>query len=178
VREDAKSWKVEKNDLVLRTMPGYLHAGSNNSRNILLRTPPDAARLAVEVFMESSPKVQFEHAGVVWYYDDDHYVSLFHEVLGGKPQMQMVIEKAGKPGFRVLNFSAPGLWLRLVIKDGKALSQCRKTPEEKWRTVGEAPLPTPKNTDLRPRVGIMAGGAPKDAMRKVRFRDFRVVTVE
>jgi hypothetical protein len=39
VREDPKAWRLEKGALVLRTLPGYLHAKSNDSKNILLRPP-------------------------------------------------------------------------------------------------------------------------------------------
>ncbi len=99
LREDPMAWKLENGSLVHRVLPGYLHAKSNNSRNVLLRPLPKSDKpLAVEVHVEGEPKVQFEHAGVVWYVDDDNYVSLFQEVLGGKVELQMVTEKAGKEG--------------------------------------------------------------------------------
>jgi len=46
-----KSWEVFKNGLVIRVLPGDLHAHSNNSSNILLRRLPDVADqpYAVEV---------------------------------------------------------------------------------------------------------------------------------
>ena len=80
-----KAWKLDKGTLALRVLPGYLHAKNNNARNVLLRPLPRSDKpLAVEVFVQSEPKAQFEHAGIVWYQDDDNYVSLFQEVLGGK----------------------------------------------------------------------------------------------
>ena len=74
-----------KSALIIRTLPGYLHAKSNNSKNLLLRPIPNVkGPIAVEVLVESDPQIQFEHAGPVRYYDDDNYVSLFREVLGKK----------------------------------------------------------------------------------------------
>ena len=65
VREDPKAWRIDKDTgaLVLRTMPGSLHAERNNSKNLLLRPLPKSDKpLAVEVYVEGEPKTQFEHA--------------------------------------------------------------------------------------------------------------------
>jgi hypothetical protein len=37
LREEPKAWKIEEGALVLRTLPDYLHANFNDSRNVLLR---------------------------------------------------------------------------------------------------------------------------------------------
>jgi acetyl esterase/lipase/regulation of enolase protein 1 (concanavalin A-like superfamily) len=174
VREEPRAWKIDKGALVLRTLPGYLHAKSNDSKNVLLRPLPRSDRpLAVEVYVESEPKVQFEHAGIVWYVDDDNYVSLFQEVLNGKVELQMVTEKEAKPRFAVEHHDARGVWMRLLIADGKITSQFRPTEKDEWKTVGQSELPAPGPG----RVGVMAGGAPKDAERYVRFRSFRIVEI-
>jgi len=174
VREDPNAWRIEKGSLVLRTLPGYLHAKSNNSQNVLLRPLPKSEKpLAVEVHVESEPKVQFEHAGLVWYVDDDNYVSLFQEVLSGKVELQMVTEKAAKPRFAVAHHEAKGVWMRLVIDGGKITSQYRPTEKEAWKVVGQSDLPAAGTA----RVGVMAGGVPKDAERYVRFRAFRIVEI-
>jgi regulation of enolase protein 1 (concanavalin A-like superfamily) len=174
VREEPGAWRLENGVLVLRTLPGYLHAKSNNSRNVLLRPLPRTDRpLAIEVYVESEPKVQFEHAGVVWYVDDDHYVSLFKEVLGGKTELLMVTEKTGKPSFAQVRTDAKGLWLRLVLADGKATAEYKTAGKGKWQPVGRSDLPSAAPG----RVGVMTGGAPKDAERYARFRDFRIVAL-
>jgi regulation of enolase protein 1 (concanavalin A-like superfamily) len=173
VREDPKAWKVEKGALVLRTLPGYLHARSNDSKNILLRPVPDArdGRLAVEVYLESEPRTTYEHAGPVWYYDDDNYVSLFKEFLDGKPKLQMVTEKDARPQFAVAAYEAKGVWLRLLVAGTKVTSQYRASEKDDWKEVGTSDLPAAGKA----RVGVMAGGAPKDAERFVRFEHFRIV---
>ncbi len=172
VREDPKAWKIDQGALVLRTLPGYLHAKSNDSKNVLLRPLPKSDKtLVVEVYVEGEPKVQFEHAGIVWYVDDDNYVSLFQEVLGGKVELQMVTEKDAKPRTTVVKHDAKGVWMRLLIADGKITTQYRPSEKEEWKTVGKTDAPSAGAA----RVGVMAGGAPKDAERYVRFRSFRIV---
>jgi regulation of enolase protein 1 (concanavalin A-like superfamily) len=172
VREDAKAWKIDRGALVLRTLPGYLHAKSNDSKNVLLRPLPKSDKpLAVEVYVEGEPKVQYEHAGVVWYVDDDNYVSLFQEVLGGKVELQMVTEKDARPTFAVAKHDAKGVWMRLLIADGKITTQYRPTEKDEWKTVGKSDVPAAGAA----RIGVMCGGAPKDAERYVRFRSFRIL---
>jgi regulation of enolase protein 1 (concanavalin A-like superfamily) len=174
VREDPKAWKLDKGVLVLRVLPGYLHAKSNNSRNILLRPLPKSDKaLAVEVFVESEPKAQFEHAGIVWYQDDDNYVSLFQEVLGGKVELLMVTEREAKPSFRTDPHKEKGVWMRLVIDGGKITTQFKPAEKGDWKVVGvsDMPMKTPA------RVGVMCGGAPKDAERHARFHGFRILEI-
>ena len=172
VREEPTAWRIEKGALVLRTLPGYLHARSNNSKNVLLRPLPESDKpLAVEVYVESEPKVQYEHAGIVWYVDDDNYVSLFQEVLGGKVELQMVTEKDAKPNFAVARHDAKGVWLRLVVSGGKITTMYKPSDEQEWKVVGQSEIPA----QGKARVGVMAGGAPPEAERYVRFRSFRIL---
>ena len=175
VREEPKAWRIEKGALVLRTLPGYLHAKSNDSKNVLLRPLPKSDKpIAVEVLVEGEPKVQYEHAGLLYYVDDDNYVSLFQEVLGGKVEMQMVTEKDAKPSFAVAKHEAKEVWIRLLIAGGKITTQFRGSEKDAWKTVGQADVPA----GASPRIGITSGGAPKDAERYVRFRSFRILEVE
>jgi len=172
LREEPKAWKVEEGALVLRILPGYLHAKYNDSKNVLLRPLPKSDRpLAVEAHVEGEPKVQYEHAGLVWYIDDDNYVSLVQEVLDGKVQLQMVTEKDGKPRTVVARHDAKGVWMRLVVSGGKIAAQYRPSEKGEWKVVGQSDAPARGAA----RVGVMAGGAPKEADRHVRFRDFRIV---
>ncbi len=173
VREETKAWRVEKGALVLRILPGYLHAKSNDAKNVLLRPVPDAkdGRLAIEVFLENQPETTYEHAGLVWYYDDDNYVALFKEFLDGKPKLQMVTEKEAKPQFAVAETDAKGVWLRLLVSKKTVIAQYRVSEKDDWKDVGKSELPASGEA----RVGVMAGGAPKDAERFARFEHFRIV---
>jgi hypothetical protein len=100
----------------------------------------------------------------------DNYVSLFQEVLGDKVVLQMVTEKDGKPRTAVARHDAKGVWIRLVISAGMFTSQYRSTEKEPWRDVGQGEIPA----EGPPRVGVVAGGAPREAERHVRFRAFRI----
>jgi regulation of enolase protein 1 (concanavalin A-like superfamily) len=173
VREAPEAWRIENNTLILRSLPGYLHAGLNNSRNLLIRTPPEVQgkALAIEVSLESEPRTQYEHAGLVWYHDDDSYVALFKEQIDGAPKLQMVTEMKGKPQFAVKPCESKTVQLRLVVSGTKVISQYRESPEGAWRTVGESLLPGREG----PKVGLTSGGTPADAERFVRFRDFRIL---
>jgi regulation of enolase protein 1 (concanavalin A-like superfamily) len=175
IREDPKAWRIEDGTLVLRALPGYLHAKSNNSRNVLLRPLPKSDKpLAIEVHVESEPRDLFEHAGVVCYVDDDNYVSLFQEMLNKKVELQMVNEKDGKPRTTVARLDTKGVWIRLLIAGGKITAQYRPGEKEAWKTVGQADMP-----GMGPaRVGVMAGGAGKQAERHARFRGFRIVELD
>lgn len=174
VREDPKAWKLDKGSLVCRVLPGYLHAKSNNSRNVLLRALPKSDKpLAVEVYLEGEPKVQFEHAGVVWYQDDDNYVSLFQEVLNKKVELQMVTEREAKPTFRTDPYKEKEVRMRLVIDGGKIRTEFKPAGEAAWKLVGASEMPTKTPA----KVGLMCGGAPKEAERYVKFRGFRIVEI-
>lgn len=156
---------------MLRTLPGYLHAKSNNSKNLLLRKPPDTQKgLVVEVFVESQPILQYEHAGLVWYYDDDHYVALWREKTKEQTVL-MVHEQEAKPRFAEAKCETEVVWLRLVLSEGTGTSFYRTTDQEEWKKVGQFDLPVKGE----PRVGIASGGGPKDAEGWVRFSRFRIL---
>ena len=173
VREEPKAWHLENHSLVLLTQPGYLHAHMNDAKNVLVHPVPESGGgpVAVEVWMENDPKVQFEHGGVLWYYDDDNYAGLFKESLEGKAKLQMVLEKEAKPSFVVKEYNSTGVWLRLVVADGKVTAQFRETENENWTTVGEKPLPGTGPA----KGGMIAGGAPKNPERLTTFKNFRIL---
>ena len=172
VREDPKAWRIEKGTLIFRTLPGALHAKSNSSRNILLRELPKSNKpIAIEVHLDSDPKVMYEHAGLVWYVDDDNYVDVLQEVLGGDMVLLSVVERDGKPEAKFFKHEAKGIWLRLVVTGNKITAQYRATEKDKWKDVGQNDMPSKAVA----RVGMMTGGAPNDGTRHVRFRSFRIV---
>jgi hypothetical protein len=98
-------------------------------------------------------------------------VAIFKEQLGGKPELQMVTEKAGEPSFAVKPCESKTVWLRLVASATRIISQYRKSTEGAWQTVGETTFPMRGE----PRVGISSGGTPEDAERYAWFRHFRIL---
>jgi regulation of enolase protein 1 (concanavalin A-like superfamily) len=173
-REEPGKWRIDGGALVLHTSPGHLYAKYNDSKNVLLRALPKTEHpLAIDVFVEGEPKVEFEHAGIVWYVDDDNYVALFQENLKNQIAVQMVTEKEGRPLTNVVEHGPKGVWLRLLIAPATITGQYRSSEKEPWRDVGKADIPA----TVPGRVGITSGGAPRRGERHVRFRDFRILEI-
>jgi regulation of enolase protein 1 (concanavalin A-like superfamily) len=173
LREDAKGWRLDKGSLRVRTSTGSLWMKQNNNRNVLLRTPPKAQRFAFEVQVENEPTNGFEHAGLVWYVDDDNYVALMKEQLG-KVAVQLMSETDGRPrvGFAEKEYKEKAVWLRMEIAGGKARGLFRTTDKDDWQALGQCDLPPAKG---EVRIGLMTGYAAKDAEHFSRFSAFRVL---
>jgi regulation of enolase protein 1 (concanavalin A-like superfamily) len=172
VREDPKAWQLAHGALVVRTSTGALWQKDNNTRNLLLRTPP-AGEVAVEVLVENEPSAAFEHAGLVWYYDDDNYVVLLKEKVGAKVIVQLVSEKEGRPkvGFAEKVYEAKTVWLRLEVAGTTITGKFRASTKDAWQTLGQDKLPVKGEA----RVGLITGYGPKNAEHFARFRDFRIL---
>lgn len=178
VREDAKAWRIDKGVLQIRTSTGSLWQNENNNHNLLLRRPPEekAQGFAFEVHVENEPSNGFEHAGLVWYVDDDNYVALLKEKLG-KTVVQLVSETNGRPkvGFAEKGYQEKAVWLRMEIHDGKARGLFRTTDKDEWQALGQCDLPPAKG---EVRIGLMTGYAAKNAEHFSRFSDFRVLQLK
>ncbi len=176
VREDPKAWKIDQGALVIHTSTGSLWQKENDNHNILLRTPPDAkdGGLAVEVLVENEPTNGFEHAGLIWYCDDDNYVLLSKEKVG-KQVVQLVSETDARPkvGFAEKPYDGNTVWLRLEVAGGKAKGLFRATEKDGWQALGECDLPAKGDG----RVGLITGYAPKDADHTSRFSHFRILKI-
>ena len=116
VYEDPPNWRVVAGKFQIRPTGGSSWMKNRDGRNYLVRTPPEVqgGELAVEVFVENRPTQPYEHAGLMWYYDDDHYVTLNKEQIDGKPTVLWVVEKAGipQPPFGDTPYQNDGIWLR------------------------------------------------------------------
>jgi beta-xylosidase len=176
VREDGKAWRIDNGTLLIRTSTGSLWQTDNNNRNLLLRTPPEAKpqRFAFEALVENEPTNAFEHAGLVWYADDDNYVALLKEKVGEKVIVQLVSETKGRPkvGFAEKGYQEKAVWLRIKISDGKAWGLFRTTNKNDWQELGQCALPTAKD---EVRKGLMTGYAAKDVEHFSRFSRFPVL---
>ena len=176
LREDPKAWRLEKNALVIKTSTGSLWQQQNNNRNILLRALPDAKdqRVAVEALVENEPTNEFEHAGLVWYCDDDNYVALLREKLGAKVEVQLVSETNGKPkvGFAQKPFEPKnGLAAHGVVgRQGE-----RALPLRPRRTIGRCWWQCDLPVKGQPSVGLITGYAPAKSDHESRFRQFRIL---
>ncbi len=89
----------------------------------------------------------------------------------GKTELQMVTHKEGQRRFAVKPSQAKQSWLRMEVSEGKVVTQFRESQKDHWTTVGQSLLPSAGKA----KVGVMAGGAPKDAERFVSFKEFRIL---
>src|SRR5215831_9854127 len=146
VREDPNAWRFEKNALRINTQPGSLWLNDNTTKNLLLRPAPAMnGRLgfSVEVLLGSDPRSYFEHAGLICYYDDDHWAALVKEFTG-ESSLSVLSEDLPKPVQTAPNKEPAdrALWLRLEVARGRVVGKHRSVAKERvWKTVGEVPLP-------------------------------------
>ncbi len=98
LRERPEAWRIADGALVIDTLPGSYWMKQNNSQNTLLR--PALVSLEngfiVEVLLDNQPVRQFEHAGLLLYFDGENVVALNKEALR-TPSLVVVSEQDGKP---------------------------------------------------------------------------------
>jgi regulation of enolase protein 1 (concanavalin A-like superfamily) len=167
LREDSKAWRIAKEGLEIRALPGH----GTERKNILLG-PAHAAKeeLNVEVSLENKPTVQFEHAGIQCYFNERNWVGLVKEKVG-KSEIVLTQVKDGKPTYATTAFEPEAVLLRMQLRGNKAIGLYRATVKDEWKKMGDCDLPV----EGAFRLGLAAGGGPKDAEHWARFRDFRVL---
>jgi regulation of enolase protein 1 (concanavalin A-like superfamily) len=179
VREEPGAWRLEGNALLIRTSAGGLAKQDNNNRNLLVRAAPVPVAkdggVAAEVRVELEPVSPFEHAGLLYYGDDDNYVMLNRELVAKRPIVQLVYEIEGKPKWSFAEKPWPdkAVWLRLEVLDGKARGLVRASEAEAWQLLGECELPAKGER----RFALATGYAKGNEDRWSRFEKFRVVEI-
>jgi regulation of enolase protein 1 (concanavalin A-like superfamily) len=176
--EDPAAWRIEGGKLQIQPTGGSPWEGSRDGKNYLLRKPPEpqAGDLAVEVLVEHRPTQPFEHAGIMWYYDDDNYVTLNKESFGGKQVALFVVEKDGKgqPPYGEIPYQDEAIWLRLRVSAKTITGQFRASTKEEWRTAGSRAL----QFQGKPSIVMHAGYGPKnDKDRRVSLSRFKILRI-
>ncbi len=178
VRESPKDWKIDrdKKELLIHAMPGVSLFGSRTLTNILLREPPEAkdGALAFQVQINHRPTNGYETSGLIWYGDDDNFVTLVKELIDGKMKMILGRKKAGK---NEVEFNKSAVYdkddaeMRIVVSGSNVEGQFRTPGEAKWQSLGSLEMPGVG----KPRIGLRAGYGPKDKDNWARFSKFRIV---
>jgi beta-xylosidase len=174
--EDKENWRVEGGKLQIRATGGASFMKEHTGKNYLLRTPPDAkaAELSVEAYVENKPTAQYEHAGLMWFYDDDNFVVINKECFGGKASIIFFVEKDSKPvphKKTEIPYEAEGVWMRFLVNGTHIIGEYRALPTDLWREVGHGELPVKGP----PTVGFHAGYAPKkESNRWASFSQFKI----
>jgi beta-xylosidase-like protein len=118
IDEQSGAWRLNGGNLEMRVVPvpEGLWADGRKHPNLLLREPGAQGDFAVEVQLQSQPTSEFEHAGILIFFDGDNYIVINKEVLGGnlgnpsaKAKIVMVAEKAAKPAVREKAYEH-GVW--------------------------------------------------------------------
>lgn len=173
MREDPKSWRMEKGTLAVVANGGSMWRTLNNYKNLLMRPAPVDPKVGFqfEVLLDNEPTQQFEHAGIACRFDDDNYVILNKEFLG-KTELLMISETNAVPQLPGLRqaYEPREVWLRLTVTRGKAVGHYRTAEKDPWLKLGALTLPP---SDKQLQIGLIAGlGADG---RQARFRNFRVL---
>jgi regulation of enolase protein 1 (concanavalin A-like superfamily) len=178
VRESPKAWRLEDGTLVLDTLPGSLWQNQASSRNLLLRPAPVTSKegFMAEVLLDNQPKSQFEHAGIVCYYDDVNWVAFNKEFIG-KSELLLISEANAKPLLPCPEkaYGEREVWLRIVVTDRKVTGKYRASAKDPWQTLGERDLP-PSEKPLQ--IGLLSGYGQEKPDRQARFRNFRLLQIE
>ncbi|EDY21513.1 hypothetical protein CfE428DRAFT_0758 [Chthoniobacter flavus Ellin428] len=177
IRERSDAWRFVNGALVIDTLPGSYWEKQNNSQNTLVRPAPVSLKdgFIVEVLLENAPKGQYEHAGLICYFDGLNTICYNKEFVDGKPYVCMAAEQDGKPVYNGPYKESPEgeVWLRLIIRGSKVTGQFRSSESVPWQTVGERTLPTSTKELL---VGIHSGYGLEKPQRQARFRNFRILS--
>ena len=174
IRERPEAWRIADGALMIDTLPGSYWQMQDSSKNTLLRPAPASAKngFIVEVLLENEPKKQYEHAGIILYFDGLNHVALNKEFLG-KQSLIIAAAQDGKPTLGPeKEYREREVWLRLVVRGTKAPGQFRSTEKEPWQTLGELAIPSSTKKLL---VGIHSGYGLEKPERHARIRNFRIL---
>ncbi len=122
IRERPDAWRLASGALIVDTLPGSYWEKQNSSQNTLVRPAPVSLKegFIVEVLLESTPKGQFEHAGLLCYFDGENTLILNKESINGKGHVLMVAEQDGRPGANGphRDYAQRAVWLRMIVREG------------------------------------------------------------
>ena len=174
IHERPDAWRIADGALIVSTLPGSYWQHQNSSQNTLLRPAPASLQdgFILEVLLDNEPKGQFEHAGLLCYFDGESVLAINKEFIG-KQSVLMVTQQDGKPTVGAeKDYAEREVWLRLIVRGTKATGQFRSSEKDPWQTLGELPIPTSTKELL---VGLHSGYGLAKPERQARFRNFRIL---
>jgi regulation of enolase protein 1 (concanavalin A-like superfamily) len=178
IRENPATHKSGPDGLQIMIEPGGLMGGGKDARNILVRPLPRQAQ-SVSVQVAAQHQSQYEQAGLILYVDDDNYIKFVLEMVDGKFNAVMVVEREAEilGVFPVPN-EKPFAHLVMKFEEGKVVcwadNQAREQDAEDLQDtavkVGEFPYPmTPW-----PRIGVFTQSGEMGALRWATFTNFHI----
>jgi regulation of enolase protein 1 (concanavalin A-like superfamily) len=173
VREDPRAWRIGDRALEIRPAHGTVEKATN----LLVRKAPETSErtTAAEVTVSNDPTEQYEQCGIVWYYNDRHYVKLVKEVVDAKSWIVMgrTHPERGALAGKIPFVREDKAVLRLEVTGEKIAGRVRKLDEKKWTDVGTCQLPV----DGQAMVSLQAYHGPLDAEHWARFESFRMLRI-
>lgn len=170
IREVPDAYCVKDNALTIHTLPGTLWMAANNAHNIFLRpVMPEKEGLTMQITVTNAPKEQGEQAGLTWFVDEDNYVKLIKENLGGEVFIVMAREEAGEAGLvEKYPFAGPTAMIRMTLCEGKVVGQV--FVGNAWETIGTCdPVPGGK---VQP--GVYSHGGPEGEKHLAKLENYRL----
>ncbi|MEM7585623.1 MAG: DUF1349 domain-containing protein [Acidobacteriota bacterium] len=181
-----RGWELSNGQLKLRTK-GRLWQDENTQRNLLLtQVPPtqvsatgSESGFTVEVTVRNDGDFteRYEHGGLIWYWDDDNWVTLTQlNHVQHKTQKIMLVHEVEGDGraqdSQAEPYTARQVTLRLVVEGRVFTGFYRATTEDAWTKLGLITFP---NAMSSARVGLAAGDGPDTVAHWVTFDDFRLL---
>jgi regulation of enolase protein 1 (concanavalin A-like superfamily) len=173
IREDKEAWRVDKDALEIRSLPGVIA----QAKNVLVREAPaaDGRQVAAEVTISNTCTEQYEQVGLSWYYDDQHLVKLVKEKVDG--EMWLVMGR-GHPTQGKLVAKVPlkdeKLTLRLTVDGQNITSFARANEKAEWQKLGTCELPV----EGKARIALQTHHGPANAEHWARFEQFRLLEIK
>ncbi len=180
VRENPKTWRVTEQGLEVRIEPGNMWGPQNDAKNLLVRSLPAAAGMAIDISVrvENKPTHQYEQVDLVWYYDDSHMVKLGQELVDGKLSVVMGREEKDKTRtISITPLDSQVVFLRIIAKENHVRGQFRTPQNADWREAGECDMPVPSGSaQARACLQFYQGHDKEEHWAKV--TDFRISEVK
>lgn len=176
LREDPAEWRIDDNQLQVRSQSGKIWGGTELAKNLLLVNKQLKSQgMAATVSVAHEPKEKWEQAGPLWYVDDDNFFKLISEQIDGKMYVVTAREINGR-GKVLGKFVVPraNIQLRLKVESTRVTGQWRLEDADAWSDAGTCDF----DVEGKPRFGLFTQNGPKDQVRWVRFDNFVITELK
>lgn len=175
-REMPAAWRLEAGALEMQSLGGTLWEQQNDNLNVALRQVPELEEGGViEVHVAGPVANDGEQAGLLWFFDDDHYLKLVKEQVFGNRMTVMVVELDASPS--VVAFEpaeADAVSLRLQRVGPELIGWVRLEGEAEFRELGRVSLDSWPQGGVGAQGGLFTHGAEISEDRWIRFSAFGV----
>lgn len=155
IRPQADGWSLgdRPGSLRLSTLPGGETGGTNDGRNLFVRTnTPETDFTAASTVEVPGISADFQQVGLYAYVDDDDYAKVDLGWIDGRRAVEFVAETAGTVGTRVsVPFDQDSAHLR-IVRRGTSVAGEYSADGREWYPVGDGTL------GGTPKVALQAAG--------------------